>query len=230
MRIALLSLLLLPSIASAKPKPKSEPAPAPPPVVEAPPPAPVEAPPAEEAAPTAPARVNNVSLKVTVTTADGTSKTMAVTGLERSEDFHADAGWTSSPDSLKITLEVGSTEKEVKWSDVKSITITPGKMPDDVDCSYNSDFNPFMYECSIRTTTTAVLKDGSKGAVNTRNKWRLTTEDGTAAEFYLFKHTERMQGEPTEDDQIEDPGMYTRVQQSIREALKTTFVKSVTVQ
>lgn len=230
MRLALLALLVVPSLAVAKTKPKGEPAPAPAPAVEAPAPAPVEAPPPEEVAPPAPSRLNNVSMRVSLTMADGSTKSMAVTGLERSEDFHADTGWTSSASSLKITLEVGKTEKEVSWSDLKSITIAPGKMPDDVDCSYNSDFTPFMYECSIRTTTTAVLKDGSKGVVITRNKWRLSPEEGAAAEFYLYKHTERMQGEPTEGDQFEDPGMYTKIQQAMRETLKTNLVKSVTIQ
>lgn len=228
MRFALLALLALPSFASAKPKPKSEPAPAPAPAVEAP--APVEAPPVEEAPPPPPARLKNVSMRVTLAMADGSTKSMDVTGLERAEDFHADTGWTSSAGSLKITLEVGKTEKEVSWSDLKSITIAPGKMPDDVDCSYNSDFNPFMYECSIRTTTTAVLKDGSKGVVITRNKWRLSSEESGAAEFYLSKHTERMQGEATDGDQFEDPGMYTKIQQALRETLKTNLVKSITIQ
>ena len=228
MRIALLACLLAPSAAFAKPKAKSEP---PPPPVEAPAPAPEpEAPPAEEAPPPPAPRLKNVSLNVSLTMADGTSRSMHVTGLERADDFHGDRGWTSEPGDLKITLEAGKSEKYVTWTDLKSIAIAPGKMPDDVDCSYNSDFNPFMYECSIRTVTTAVLKDGSKGTVTTRNKWRLADEDGGAVELYLYKPTERMQGEPTDGDQFEDPGMYTKLQQSMRATLKTNLVKAITVQ
>jgi len=179
----------------------------------------------------APVRTNNVSFNITITRADGSTKSMAVKGLERSEDFHADKGWTSNPADLKFTVEViGKGEKEVAWTDVKSITIVPGKMPDDVDCSYNSDFNPFMYECSIRTTTTAVLKDGTKGPVTTRNLWRLSDGEG-AVEFYLYKHTERMQGDPVPgQDQEEDAGMYSKLQQNMRETLKTKLVKSITIQ
>ncbi len=230
MRIPLVLLLALPLPAFAKPKAKSEPTPPPPVAAPAPEPAPPEPAPPEPVEPAPAPRLKNVTLNVTVTTVGGSSRSIAVTGLERAEDFHADRGWTSASGDLKITLEVGKSEKEVAWTEVKSITIVPGKMPDDVDCSYNSDFNPFMYECSIRTTTTAVLKDGTKGAVITRNKWRLSPEEGAAAEFYLYKHTERMQGEATEEDQFEDPGMYTKLQQAMRESLKTTVVKSITIQ
>jgi hypothetical protein len=230
MRSMILTLLLLPTAALAKPKAKTEPPPPPPPPVAEPAPAPAPEAPAEAAPPPEAPRLKNVSMNVTLTMADGSSKSMAVTGLERADGFHADRGWLSDAGDLKITLEAGKSEKEVTWADIKSISITPGKMPDDVDCSYNSDFNPFMYECSLRTTTVATLKDGSKGTVITRHKWRLSTDEAGSAEFYLYKHTERMQGPETDGDQFEDPGMYTKLQEALRETLKTSLVKSVTIQ
>ncbi len=231
MRLSLVALLFLPTVALAKPK-KAEPAPVPAPAAAAPVPAPEPAleptppPPPEE-----PSGARNVSFTVSLTRADGTSRSGHVKGIERSADFHGDQGWESGAKDITFEIETAKGEKVVAWTDVKSINIAPGKMPDDVDCTYSSDFNPFMYECSIRTTTVANLKDGSKGNVITRNKWRFTFDDGAPVELYLYKHTERMQADATPgEDQEEDPGMYTKLQQALRETLKKSIVKSVTVQ
>ncbi len=186
---------------------------------------------AQDAPPEA-SRPNNVNYTVTITRVDGTTRTGHVRGLERGADFHADQGWTEAAKDLTFDIELPKGgEKTVGWADVKSITIVPGKMPDDVDCTYSSDFNPFMYECSIRTTSTAVLKDGTKGNIITRNKWRISFDDGAPVELYLSKHTERLQADAVPgEDQEEDPKMYTRLQQTLRETLKGPLVKSITVQ
>ena len=77
-----------------------------------------------------------------------------------------------------------------------------------------------------------MLKDGTKGAVDIRNKWRFTLDDNTEVEFYLLKHTQRMQSEAAAGggDQEEDMGMYTKLQQALREDLKGGLVKGITVQ
>jgi hypothetical protein len=224
-----LALLALHSPAQAKSK-KSEPAPAPPPAAE-PAPAPVEETPPptpEEAAPT---HVHNADMSVTFGRQDGSSKALKVTGIERSTDFYGDEGWSSDESNLKITVEVGSTEKQVGWKDVKSVTVTPGKM-DDVDCTYSSDFTPWMYECTLKTTTNIVLKDGTKGTVDNRNKWRFTLDDGSQIEFWLYKHTERMQDDMESDgsgDAEENTKMYPRLQELLRADIKGSMVKSVAV-
>lgn len=225
MHLLLVSLVV---VAYAKP-PKSEPAPVatPVPVVEAvPPPAP-----APELAPE-PTRLKNADLSVVIARADGTSSTLKVTGIERSIDFYADQGWTSDDGDLRISVEVGTTEKSVAWKDVKSVTVTPGKMPDDLDCTYSSDFTPWMYECTIKTVASVVMKDGTKGTVNNRHKWRFTQAEGAATEFWLFKHTARMQDEGADGsmDAEENTKIYPRLQEQLRAELKTTLVKSVTVQ
>ena len=188
--------------------------------------------PSAPAPPPADSHAHNLSLSVSITKADGSTVTKHVKGVERATDFHGDAGWSTEPKDLKITVDTGKAEKTVAWTDVKSISVVPGKMPDDVDCTYSSDFSPFMYECSIRTTSTIVLKDGTKGSIDTRNKWRFTFDDDTDLEFYLLKYTVREQDEPTAggEDATENMGMYTKLQQKLREDLKTSVVKGVTVQ
>ncbi len=188
--------------------------------------------PEEPAPPPMDVHAKNMSLNVSITRADGSSRTAHVKGVERASDFHGDSGWTQDDGELKIAVETAKGGRSAAWSEVKSITIVPGKMPDDVDCSYSSDFNPFMYECSLRTTSTVVLKDGTKGTVDIRNKWRFTLDDNSEIEFYLLKHTQRMQAEPAAGggDQEEDAGMYTKLQQALRDDVKGSLVKGITVQ
>lgn len=236
MRLRLLFPLLFLSLVAAKggkkkkeeapPEPAPTPAAAPAPVEEAPPPA-------EEAPPEPPKAVKNADVGITVTYADGTSKSGKVTGIERTVDFYGDEGWTSEEGKIKLTVEGGGTEKQVAWKDVKSLTVTPGKMPDEVDCSYSSDFSPWMYECTLRTTVTAVMKDGSKGNVTNRHKWRFSYDDGSQVELSVFKYTVR---EPDDrelefgDENTENFALYTKLQDKLRADAKTVLVKSITVQ
>ena len=231
MRTILLTLLVVPTLAFAGPKakPGAAPAPAEPPPVAAPAPAPA---PEEPPPPPVDIKAHNLALSVTVTRMDKTTITKHVQGVERSSDFHGDAGWTTDAKELKFNVDTGKGEKAVSWTDVKSVSVVPGKMGDDVDCTYSSDFNPFMYECSIRTTSTVVLKDGTKGTIDTRNKWRFTFDDGEQVEFYLLKYTVREQDEPTAggEDAVENMGMYTKLQQALRADIKGSMVTSITIQ
>jgi len=228
----LLPLLFLSLVAAKGPKKGKEEAP--PPAPEPAPaaaPAPVEA--APEAAPEPPKAVKNVDLGITVTHMDGTSKAGKVTGIERTVDFYGDEGWTSEEGKIKLTVESGSSEKQVAWKDVKSLTITPGKIPDDVDCTYSSDFNPWMYECTLRTTVAAVMKDGSKGNVTNRHKWRFSYDDGSQAELSVFKYTVRAPDDREiqfGDDSTENFALYTRLQDQLRGDAKTVLVKTIAVQ
>lgn len=230
-RLFVLSFLLLIAAGGKKKKDKEEvpapepaPAPAPAPAPEEPPPPP---PPAE------PVVVKNANLTVTITFADGSTKSGHVTGIERTVDFLGDEGWGSDDKGTRLTVEVGSSEKSVGWADVKSISVTPGKLPDDVDCTYSSDFSPWMYECTLRTTTSVVLKDGTKGTITNRNHWRFTYDDGSTLEFQVFKFTVREQ-DSTElqygDEATENFKLYSKLQDQIRTELKGKIVKSVTVQ
>lgn len=227
-------LLFLLLVAAKGGKKKGEPAPEPTPAPEpAAAPAPEEAPPPPPEEPPAPKVVKNVDFSATFTFADGTTKSGKVQGLERTVDFYGDEGWTSEADKLKVQVEAAGTEKMVDWTAVKSVNVVPGKIPDDVDCTYSSDFSPWMYECTLRTTSNVVLKDGSKGLVTNRHRWRITWADGTTTELALFKYTVREQDDRDlqfGDEATENTALYTKLQQQLRTDVKAGVLKSVTIQ
>ena len=192
--------------------------------------------------------VKNTSFNVTLTMADGSTRTGHVQGVERAIDVYADQGFTE--DARKLTLDVElpgakgkTTERAVPWTDVKSLTITPvlvsGKNPKlgsspDISCTFDTGVDPWMYECSMATVSAVVLKDGTKGNVTTRHPWRFTFDDGATVTFTASKHTVRA----PEDREIE-PGrdeaptpnkdIYAKLQQQIRDDAKTKLVKTVVV-
>lgn len=223
--------LLFLGLIAAKGSKKSEPAapaPAPAPAAE-----PAPAPEPEPAAPAEPEVVRNADFNVTITYADGTTKAGHVKGVERTVDFYGDSGWTHDESDLRLTVESGTSEKQVAWKDVKSIAITPGKMPDEVDCTYSSDFTPWMYDCTIRTATVATMKDGTKGNVANRHRWRFTLDDGAQVELQVFKYSVREQDERTVefgDERTENYALYTKLQDRLRTDVKTAIIKSITVQ
>lgn len=205
------------------------------PVPEAPAAAPVEAAPApvEEAPPATPEPIRNADSTVTITYADGSTKGGHVKGIERTVDFYGDDGWTADDGKLRLTVEANGTEKAVPWKDVRAIAVTPGKLPDDVDCTYSSDFTPWMYECTLRTTAAVTLKDGSKGTVSNRHLWRFTMDDGATVEFSIYKYVVREQDTKVVDfgdESTENFGLYSRLQDRLRSDVKSAVVKSVSVQ
>lgn len=128
--------------------------------------------------------------------------------------------------------DAGSASKDFAWTDVKTLTLVPGKIPTDVDCIYESDFSPWMYDCTLKTTSTAVLKDNSKWTVTTLNKWRFTFEDGESVEFWVFKHHAREQDEKVVDLDTKDAenlALYTKLQNRLREEVKGKLVVKVAV-
>jgi hypothetical protein len=133
---------------------------------------------------------------------------------------------------MRLSVEAGGTERDVPWKDVRSITIVPGKMPEEVDCNYNSDFTPWMYDCTIRTTSTVTLKDGSKGTVTNRHHWRFTFEDGATVELEVYKYSVREQDQRTVefgDEATENYALYTKLQDRLRTDIKTKMVKTISV-
>jgi hypothetical protein len=187
---ATVPLLLVFGVAEAKPK-KPEDPPPPPPAAEPPPPPVVEPEPLPEPAPAA-APAPNADLKVVITHADGTSKSGRVTRIERGEDWFAENGWVDTPPKLTITLASGGTEVDKTWNDIASIDVKYAAKTE-VDCVYDSNFTPWMYMCTLPTTSTAKTKDGKTWSVDQRHKWRFTFDDGSTEEFYLFKLPVRKQ-------------------------------------
>jgi len=195
----------------AEPEPEPEPEPPPPP----PPPEP------------------NADLNATFTFADGSTKSGHVKRIERGTDWYAEAGWEDSETKTTVELEGGGTLKDVSWAELKSVNLTPGKVPGDVDCTYSSDYTPWMYTCELRTPTKAKTTDGKAWSVNTRHMWRFTFDDDSTVEFYLVKHPMRMQDTERvsiDDEQGENYDMYSQLQDELRQDVKSDrIVKAITI-
>src|SRR6185369_14306310 len=142
----LLMLVLFAGLACAAKKDKKPPEPA-----AAPPPPAAEAAPEPEAEPTPPPEVKNADMYVSIRSADGQMKKGHVKKIERSVDWFADQGWTDDAKNLKLTIEAAGKERDITWADVASISIKPGPLSD-VDCVYDSQFTPWMYDCTLKTT------------------------------------------------------------------------------
>jgi hypothetical protein len=197
----------------------------------APPAATEQVAPEPEAAPEPPADAPNADLNVSIKTGDGQLKKGHVKRIERSVDWFADQGWTDEAKSLVITLEAAGKERDVPWTDIASITVKPGSFAD-LDCVYDSNFTPWMYDCTLKTTATVKTKDGATGLVTNRHKWKLTFDDGSTSEFWLFKHPARQQDDREIDIDSTEPEnlqLYKTLSTRLRQEVATTMVVSITV-
>lgn len=165
-------------------------APAPPPP---PPPAPEPEAPAEPPPP-----ASNADFDATLTFADGRSVSGHVVRVERGSDWYAEDGWVDSTSKLTVTLESGGTQTESTWNDISEVAIAYGDRSS-IDCSYDSRFSPWMYMCTLKTTTTVTAADGKSWDAVTRYKWKFTFEDGNSEEFYVFKLPVRQQDDAVVD-------------------------------
>ena len=210
------------------PEPAGEPEPAPVEVVSEPEP---EADPEPPLPPPPPEP--NADLTATFTFADGTSKTGHVKRIERGADWYAEDGWEDSSTKTTVELDGNGTLLDAPWTDLKSVTLAPGKVPGDVDCTYSSSYTPWMYTCELRTPTKVVTTDGKSWTANTRHKWRFTFDDDTTVEFYLAKYPTRLQDSERvslEDDQGENYDMYSQLQDQLRLDVKSDkVVKSIKI-
>ncbi len=223
------ALLVLPLSAMAGKKDKNEPvpapAPAPAPSVEpaAPPPAPepvAEAPPA-----------NNADIRVDMTFADGTKKAGHVVRIERATDWYGETGWETSGAKTTLTLEGDGTEVEKPWSEMKEVTVAYGTK-DSIDCFFESNFDPPMYTCTLKTTAAAKDKAGKSFAVTTRNKWRFTFDDGSSVEFFVSKLPNRLPDDQQVDlksANTENQALYQRLQDEVLVTAKKSVTK-ITIQ
>lgn len=193
---------------------------------------PSPAPAAEPApAPVVAPAVKNVSLGAKLAFGDGTFKDGRIAGIERAVDVYGEEGWSAEAKDLVLEVEIGTTEKAVPWTEVKSLTITTAPKPE-FDCDYTSETSPWMYECRLSTTSTVVLKSGQKGNVITRKRWRFTYEDGTSVVFSAFKPSAH-EPDPRElsfgEEVGENAELYAKLQGQLRAELKAKMVKGVTI-
>lgn len=188
---------------------KKDPAPvaAPPPAAAAPAPAPEPEP---EPEPPPPAR--NADFKVSITHADGTVKSGRVVRIERGQDRYGDEGWLDSGSKLSVSLDSAGAEVDRPWADIVSIDVKYGTKAD-IDCTYDSSFTPWMYICTLKTTSTAKTTDGKVYAAVSRYKWRFTFEDDSTEEFFLSRLPTRKQ-DPGPSD-FENTALYVELQPAV---------------
>jgi len=229
MRLFLLASLLLP-VAGCGKKSSSVPEPvvAPTSSVKAPPPVPMSEP-EPEPEPEPEVAANNVSFSVEIIKMDGTTVSGRAVRLERGVDWYAEEGWTAAAGDLKLSLETDRDMKDVAWTDVAQIDITYGSRSD-IDCMYDSNFNPWMYMCTLRSSPTAKLKDGSTWRITSRQQWRVTFDDDRAESFYLFRLPARQQDEVAPDlDTQENYGLYGSLQAAVLASAKAEAIKRIVI-
>ena len=188
--------------------------------VEAPAPEP-EAEPEPEPEPepaAAPAPTRNANLNLTIKRADGTSQTVQVLGIERSLDTHGETDWSTEASDLKFYIEGNDEYKKITWDDVKAASF---KVPDkkNFDCLYQSDFTPWMYECSVKIETQITTKDGKRYTADSAQKWRFIFSDDTSTEFWLKRHYARAQDDRTieiDDTNTQNYALYEQLQDQLR--------------
>ncbi len=189
---------------------------------------------AAAAEPEPPPEIVNADLQVSLRFADGSSRSGHVKRIERSDDFYGEAGWLTEDRKLTIEGEAGTLLKEFPWTDVKSVSVTPGRVPADVSCTYSTEFTPWMYDCTVKTTGKVVTTDGKSWTVSNRHKWRFTFDDDSQVEFWLYKFAARQQDETVVDIYTENPenlDLYVTLQTQLKQELKSSdFVTSITVQ
>lgn len=176
---------------------------------------------------------SNVNFRATLTYADGSSKSGQVVRLERSEDFYGEEGWSGDPVDLKINADGGSEYKKIPWTGLRTVTVKAGTIPRDVNCFYSSEYNPWMYECTLKTTAMMIDSSGKQWTVDSPHKWRMTFSDDTAVEFWLKKHHARQQDNKEIDlkgENVENFDLYTALQSELREAVSNNLVVAIRVE
>jgi hypothetical protein len=211
--------------ASAPPA-ASEPASAAP--VEAPTPDPPADDPPVAAAPSAP--VSNANFRASLTRANGSTVSGKVVRVERGVDWYAEEGWADDAKSVRVQVEAASSLSDLAWADIARIDLTYSAARSDIDCQYDSNFTPWMYICTLRTTANVKTVDAKAWQVASRHKWRFTFEDGSQVEFYASKLPAREQDQATPGmDNVENYDLYGKLQARVLEDAKTTAVKSIVI-
>ena len=207
--------------------------------VATPPPAPVEevvdapveelAEPVEESLPEPePKPEPNADFNATLTYSDGTTKSGHVIRVEASSDSYGMKDWLDSESRLTIFAEAGSTAKDLAWSEIKAVSVNPKS--NDINCVYESDWTPWLYVCTKKTTTSLIDTDGKKWSANATNKWRFYFDDDSETEFWI-QNIRAMQQDTVEVqlgmDAYENPDLYSQLRNEVTEIV---YVKSVTIE
>ena len=182
-------------------------------------------PPPEPVAPAAPAEpeppASNADFQASLTYADGRQVSGHVVRVERSEDWFAEKGWTDRPIKLTVGLEGGGKMVEPTWEQIRTVAISYGAKSD-LDCMYDSDYQPYMYMCTLRSTAKVQTADGKSWEASARHKWQFTFEDGSQESFFVHKLPVRRQDdqERSHDESLENYEMYAALQTEALELAK----------
>ena len=189
--------------------------------------APVEEPVEETMPEPEPKPEPNADFNATLTFSDGTTKSGHVIRVEASTDSYGMKDWLDSESRLTIFAEAGSTAKDLAWNEIKSISIAPKSS--DINCVYESDWSPWLYVCTKKTTTSLIDVEGKKWSANATNKWRFYFDDDTDTEFWI-QNIRAMQQDTVEVqlgmDAYENPDLYAQLR---NEVVEIVYVKSITI-
>ena len=172
-----------------------------------------------------PAPESNVDFNVKLTYSDGVIKEGHVIRLERSEGFYGMKDWYDTENKLTLYAESGSNAKDLTWMEMKSVTITPGK---DISCIYESDWNPWLYVCTNKTTSSVIDSDGKKWDLDTKNKWRLTFDDESESEIWLQNFRTLEQDDKEIElgmEAYENPELYSKLRNDLSALVYLTKVE-----
>ena len=190
-----------------------------------------EEPPAEEVTPEPepdPKPVSNVDFNATVAFSDGTTVSGHVIRVERSSDFYGMKEWYDKESRLTIFAESGSTAKDLSWTEIKSVSVSPKS--GDVSCVYESDWSPWQYICTNKTNTSIVDSEAKKWGVDTKNKWKFFFDDETEVEFWIQNYRALQQDTVEVElgmEAYENPELYAELQNEVKSMV---YVKSITIQ
>ncbi|MFT7517942.1 MAG: hypothetical protein ACI9MC_000066 [Kiritimatiellia bacterium] len=194
------------------------------PVAPAPPPEPVVEEPSEPEPP-----ASNADFQAELTMANGIKVSGHVVRVERGVDRYAEDGWTDAASKLTVELESGSDIMDADWDSLKSVSIR-FKARGDVDCVYESDFSPWMYMCTMPTTSTALVADGKSWGITSRHKWRFSFDDGSTQEFYIYKIPVRGQDTVSAGlDTVENYELYAQLQADVMTLIKADVVTGIKI-
>ena len=200
------------------------------PATTAPAPAPEpEAPPEPEPEPEPEPPKSNADFNAVITLVDGTTHSGHVKRVERGHDWYAENGYSDDSGDLKLELEGNGTLVEKTWDEIDRIDIAyEGRSG--IDCTYDSNFTPWMYMCVLRNTPKTRTTDGKTWTVTTRNKWKFPFDDDSEVEFYVHKLPAREQDDEAAGlDSVENYDLYGKLQGSVMELAKTSAVKSIDI-
>lgn len=173
----------------------------------------------------------NADFQASLVFADGSNKQGQVIRVERGVDWYAEDGWADTESKLTLSLESGDNAEDVNWTQVESIDIRYGRSSD-VDCQYDSTFNPWMYMCVLKSTPTIRTTNGKTWTTTARHKWKFTFSDESEIEFYIYKLPHREQDSEEVgfgDSERQNFELYKKLQDGLMQQVKTNALTKLKI-